>query len=559
MMKKIYILFISLLSLGGAMAQGCLPEGIIFTTQEQIDNFQIEFPGCTIIEGDVSINGPEISNLNGLSVLTSLGGNLSVYDNYQLTSLSGLENITGIRGYVDISWNEELISMNGLNQLDTIGGGLSFYANESLTDFNGLNNLVYIGDWFNVEWCDSLTSVDGLENLTAIAGHLNFGFNHLLNDVTALNSLTNIGGSLYVYYNNTLNSLEGLGNAFIGQHISIYSNESLSDCNIESLCNHIGNPSGQINIYSNAAGCDNPKEVADNCNVSFSCLPFGNYYVTSQAEADNFQTDYRDCTELEGSLEINGNNISSLAGLLHLTSINGSLIILSNDSLINFTGLDSLVHIGGGFQVGFYEGNENTSLVDFRGLGNLQTIGEVFEVLLNDDLLSFNGLNSLTSTGGLSIAANEALITLAGLDSLKLISGNLDIIGNTSLSECDIASICAYLAVPGGNIGIHGNAPGCNSPEEVEAACEEVGVEDYPLNRNLRIYPNPANNVIFIETPEISGDNHLEIFNAIGQQMLYQNFSGTLTNLDIIRLPAGLYFAKITGNKGVRIGKFVKN
>ena len=33
----------------------CLPEGITFTTQEQIDNFQTNYPGCTEIEGDVYI------------------------------------------------------------------------------------------------------------------------------------------------------------------------------------------------------------------------------------------------------------------------------------------------------------------------------------------------------------------------------------------------------------------------------------------------------------------------------------------------------------------------
>jgi hypothetical protein len=557
-MKKLFLLLITFVIPSFSFSQGCLPDGITFTTQEQIDNFQTDYPGCTVIEGDVAIDGHDISNLNGLSVLTSLEGSLFISQNDQLTSLSGLDNITSIRGFVDISWNDQLLSMDGLNQLDTISGGISFYANESMRNFNGLNNLVYIGDGFGVEWCDSLTSFDGLENLNTVSGYLNFSFNRLLNDLTALNNLTNIGGSLYICYNNTLNSLEGLGNVIIGGNISIYNNESLSDCNIESLCNNIGNPAGQISIYNNAAGCDNPREVADHCNIPFSCLPFGNYYVTSQADADNFQTNYPGCTELEGYLEINGDNITNLTGLLHLTSINGSLGIFSNDSLVNFTGLDSLVHIGGGFQVGYYEGNENTSLTDFTGLGNLQTIGGLFEVLLNDDLLSFNGLNSLTSTGGLSIAANEALITLAGLDSLKSISGFLDIIGNTSLSECDIQGICAYLAVPGGNIGIHGNATGCNSPEEVEAACEEVGVNEIPKENEFKIYPNPANDFLFIETSEFSGVNQLEIINASGLNVLNQTFSGNSGLIDLRHLPDGLYIIRIQGNISAMMVKFVK-
>ena len=52
----------------------CLPEGITFTTQEQIDNFQVNYPGCTEIEGDVIISGEDINNLEGLNVVTDVGG-----------------------------------------------------------------------------------------------------------------------------------------------------------------------------------------------------------------------------------------------------------------------------------------------------------------------------------------------------------------------------------------------------------------------------------------------------------------------------------------------------
>ena len=56
----------------------CLKEEIIFYFQEQIDSFQTNYPNCTEIEGDVIINGLDITNLNGLSALTSIGGNLEI-------------------------------------------------------------------------------------------------------------------------------------------------------------------------------------------------------------------------------------------------------------------------------------------------------------------------------------------------------------------------------------------------------------------------------------------------------------------------------------------------
>jgi hypothetical protein len=56
-----------------AISQPCLPDGITFNTQEQIDNFQINHPNCTEIEGGVVIEGDDITNLDSLIVITSIG------------------------------------------------------------------------------------------------------------------------------------------------------------------------------------------------------------------------------------------------------------------------------------------------------------------------------------------------------------------------------------------------------------------------------------------------------------------------------------------------------
>ena len=56
------------------VSQGCLPEGITFSGQEEIDNFQTNYPGCTEIEGDVLIwdYGTGVNNLIGLSVINKM-------------------------------------------------------------------------------------------------------------------------------------------------------------------------------------------------------------------------------------------------------------------------------------------------------------------------------------------------------------------------------------------------------------------------------------------------------------------------------------------------------
>jgi len=76
-MKKLIFIILTIhcsLFILHSFSQPCLPQGITFNTQEQIDNFQINYPNCTEIEGDMIIEGDDITNLDGLNVLTAVGG-----------------------------------------------------------------------------------------------------------------------------------------------------------------------------------------------------------------------------------------------------------------------------------------------------------------------------------------------------------------------------------------------------------------------------------------------------------------------------------------------------
>jgi len=115
-MKYLCFLLLSFFVVGNVNAQSCLPEGITFTTQEQIDNFQANYPGCTEIEGDVIIHDNavgSISNLIGLNVITTFGGNLGIYVNNALFCFEGLENLTSIAGDFVIGSNPALTNLAG--------------------------------------------------------------------------------------------------------------------------------------------------------------------------------------------------------------------------------------------------------------------------------------------------------------------------------------------------------------------------------------------------------------------------------------------------------------
>jgi len=282
-----------------------------------------------------------------------------------------------------------------------------------------------------------------------------------------------------------------------------------------------------------------------------SCLPQGITFTT-QAQIDNFQTNYPNCTQIEGDVTISGNNITNLNGLNVLTSIGGSLGIWNDNLLTNLSGLNSLSAIGGNFIV-----QNNPSLLELTGLNNLHSIGGIVMIISNTVLTNLDGMNQLTSiVGSLIIFGNTALTSLMGINNIDAGSiADLDIRANTSLSICAVQSICNYLASPNGTIKIESNATGCNSIAEVDSACVHLSTNEILNGNSLSVYPNPTATTITIQTPT---DGLLSIFNTSGQQFLHQEITERNTTIDVSNLPTAVYFVWVTGDKNVCIGKFIK-
>ena len=301
-MKQIFF-FLSLMIPAVLFSQPCLPEGIIFTSQEYIDNFQINHPNCTEIEGYVEIQGGDITNLDGLSVLTafgntltitltnsltnlnglnnvtSIGLHLQIMDNDSLINLQGLENLSSIGSALLITDNAELINLSGLEDLSSVGWKMTVSGNNNLTSLEGLNNLSTIGGEVLIELNPSLTSLEGLESLTSITGFggsppqggsLLIADNVALSDLTPLINLSSIEGDLYLQGNDALTSLEGLDNIEANSiyNLWIWENQSLSTCEVQSVCDYLLVPNGQIIINDNAVGCNSMEEVMDSCMTS---------------------------------------------------------------------------------------------------------------------------------------------------------------------------------------------------------------------------------------------------------------------------------------------------
>ena len=250
-MKKIIIILITLhtsLFTLHLTAQPCLPDGIYFTSQAQIDSFQINYPGCTEIEGDVRIEGNDITNLNGLSVLTSIGGYLYIGRWYP-------------------QCNPVLTSLTGLDNVISIGGDIRIWSNEALTSLSGLGNVTFIGGDLWIRHNYALTSLTGLDNVTSIWRSLLIESNFTLTSLTGLDNVTSIGGDLWIIGSGALSSLTGLDNidAASIDGLRIYYNNSLSTCEVQSICDYLASPGGDISIYANKTGCNSQIQVEEAC------------------------------------------------------------------------------------------------------------------------------------------------------------------------------------------------------------------------------------------------------------------------------------------------------
>ncbi len=79
---------------------------------------------------------------------------------------------------------------------------------------------------------------------------------------------------------------------------------------------------------------------------------------------------------------------------------------------------------------------------------------------------------------------------------------------------------------------------------------------------DIKVYPNPASNLINLELPDDSGYTHISILSADGRVVQSRNLSGVagsqLVSLDVSGLNNGIYFVRVQGPAGQQTTRFIK-
>ncbi len=130
--KLFTLLFVSILFFGlFSVCSAQVIEGDVFlSTQAEVNSFV-----GTSIAGNLAIQGSDIVDLTPLSILASVGGDLSVQNNAALQNLAGLSNLTSVGGNLSVYNNTSLNRFCGLYPLLSSGGlGGSYNVNDNLVN-----------------------------------------------------------------------------------------------------------------------------------------------------------------------------------------------------------------------------------------------------------------------------------------------------------------------------------------------------------------------------------------------------------------------------------------
>ncbi|WP_053976416.1 M1 family aminopeptidase [Mangrovimonas xylaniphaga] len=83
-----------------------------------------------------------------------------------------------------------------------------------------------------------------------------------------------------------------------------------------------------------------------------------------------------------------------------------------------------------------------------------------------------------------------------------------------------------------------------------------LGVADLALASQLRLYPNPTNAVLYIEKPDNVVVEQVDVYNPLGQLVLK---STETSSIDLTPYSIGMFFVKLTTNKGIINKSVLKN
>lgn len=193
----------------------------------------LPLPNLQRVDGTLLIqDNPSLAQLDGISSLLAVGGDLEVFNNDALVSLAGL-GVQSVGGAVDISNNDSLVATGLLPRLKR-AGSISVTGNallESVSDMPALE--LVMGDFY-VGANPKLAAVRDLPALGYVGGKLFVGGSPLLDDLSGFERLLRLK-QLEVRDSDALVSLAALRELHDVEALVVQENPNLTDLGLAGL------------------------------------------------------------------------------------------------------------------------------------------------------------------------------------------------------------------------------------------------------------------------------------------------------------------------------------
>ncbi len=442
-MKSFNILLILILFFSNpSFSQTCLPLGITFSTQLDVDNFPTQYPNCTEVVGNVKIKG-SVENLDSLIQISSIGGSLEIDTCLVLENIDGLENLISIGGDFNLRNNKSLKFFPSFNNLTSIGNELFIRLNDSLITIPGLNNLTSTGRIL-IAQNPELSNITGFNSLVTGNADMIFGENISLTDISGFSSLENVIGDFRFAMNSALADISGFSNLEV-----------------------VG---GQLDLNELAIS---------NFYVFNNLVSVGNTFRINNNNVITNLNGFENLTSLSGELIITANeNLTNLSGLQNLTSFGGRLIIAANTELINLQGLESITEIDGEIVIG-----SNSKLISVEGIANIDanTISQL-SIAMNSLLAICNetSICNYISSGGTINISNNAIGCNSDIEILAncLPACPSDIIFSTQAEVDNFPNQYPNCTEIEGNVTITGSVINLDSLDQIISIGGDLVIED---------------------------------------------------------------------------------
>ena len=450
----------------------CPTGDLLFETQQEIDNFLINYPNCTAIDGDVDISPPleneaDITNLNGLQNITSISGSLTIY-NSNISDFNGLQNLNHVGGSLSISLLDVLQNFKGLENLTSVGS-LSIYLNYPTAITFDINTPIFNAlagevSYIRITIKNSTGELTGFNNITSV-GYMVLEDNGGFDFINVFENLQTIHQDLF-FHDNATEHISGFSNLYsIGRNFEIFGYSSFA------LPTQLNTLSGFENLYS----------IGEYLSISHNSylqeLPlfenlytlkqlvfsFNSYMTLPNDSSTNLLSGFNTLNNIENISISYNSRLESINGFANLQTIKYSLSIRNNSSLKNINSLNNLNTVWGGISI-----NTNAELEHINGF-NALTSQASMSITYNSSLKTILGFENLASINELYLNFNDELDDISGFQNLSTISNELSVQNNPLLSDC--SSLCNSIANPPAVVSLSANLTACNTINELEASC----------------------------------------------------------------------------------------